>query len=333
MWLPKYVFWSPQSLILDITNNCNLRCIMCRTQLLKEKSITWNYLDFLTATKNFSPRGVALGGTGEPFMNKELGSMIENLYDRGIKVTVNTNGTLLGNVGNWLKKVNLFKISLDACTPESYKLIRGDGDFREIISNIKKIREQEISVRLEYVVMSINYKEIKEFIQFAKGLKVNGVFFRLFQGTNLPKDPEIDFCYIPTLKEELLIAKQTAKKLKIRSNLPDLCQKLDYIKRRYSGEKIIDNRRDHICLLPWLQFFIRADGETAPCCQLLELEDLSTGNVFETNNIWNSDKMKKLRNLFLYKKNYDIFSSCQDCEFLDWRQLLKWTKLVPRWFI
>ena len=179
--------------------------------------------------------------------------------------------------------------------------------------------------------MSVNCKQITDFIVFAKSLDV-GVFFRLFRGSKLPYNPKFDFYNIPELEKKLLNARRMAKRLKVKSNLPDLCKKLDYIKQIYSREKVTDDRKKHVCLLPWVQLFVRVDGETSPCCDLLEISNYSTGNIFKTKNVWNSDSMIKLRKIFLKKKNYEKFESCKECEFLYWKQLLKWTKLVPRWF-
>lgn len=332
MWLPKKAFWSPQNLLLDLTNNCNLRCIMCRVQELKKESYSWSYLDFLNVMNGFSPRSVSLGVTGEVYLNKNLGSIIAYLNNKGIKSIINTNGTLIDKTDNWITKTNLFKISLDACTPEMYKLIRGTDDFEKIVLNIKKLRKLKASVRLEYVIMSVNYKQISNFIKFAKSLDV-GVFFRLFRGNKLPSNPDFDFYNAPELEKELLNAKRTAERLKVKSNLPDLCKKLNYIQQLYSKEEIIDNRRKHVCLLPWVQLFVRTDGETSPCCDLLEISNYSVGNIFKTENVWNSDLMIELRKIFLEKKNYEIFEPCKECEFLYWKQLLKWINLIPGWFV
>ncbi len=332
MWLPKKVFWSPQNIILDITNNCNLKCIMCRPQLLKERSISWSFIDFLVATKNFSPRSIAIGGTGEPLLNKNLGDMVEHLKNREIKPIINTNGTLLNTVGDWIQKVNLIKISLDAPNNTTYKTIRGNDEFPNIINNIQKIvKLQKPLIRLEFVVMSTNYREMSEMIKLVHDLKVEGVFFRLYQGMELPETSDTEFRKVPIIKQKLREAYHLGKILHVKSNLPDLIKKLDYIECRYSRKEIRDNRRKHVCLLPWFQLFIRVDGEISPCCDLLETSHKSIGNIFTDKNIWNSDKMKDLRILFATKTNYNLYKSCQTCEYLDWKQILKWIKLVPSW--
>ena len=280
MWIPKRVWWSPLSMITDFTNKCNSNCIMCRTQLLKKEELSWSYSNFLTVMNNFHPRSVALGGTGEIYLNKNLGQAVIYLNNKGIKSIVNTNGILIDSTKDWIKKVDLFKISLDACTPELYKTIRRNNNFEKIISNIRELRKLKIPVRLEYVIMSINYKQMSHFIKFAKSLDVD-VFFRLFQGNKLPDNPNFDFYDVPKLNDELIVATLIAKKLGVTSNLPDLCKKLRYIKQVYAKEKIVDDREKHVCLLPWLQFFVRVDGETSPCCNLLELSGVSTGNIFK----------------------------------------------------
>jgi len=306
---------------------------MCRPQLLKRNNISWSFTDFLVATEHFSPRSASLGGTGEPFLNKNLGEIVEHLSSKEIKPIVNTNGTLLNSAGSWLQKVHLIKVSLDAANEKTYEIIRKNTNFLEILSNIRKIVNLKVCrVRLEYVVMSTNYKELTDFVQLTKELAVEGAFFRLYQGMDLPEDLDRKFREVPEIERELRRANREAKSLNVKSNLPDLCKKFDYIRSRYARTKVDDERKRHTCLLPWSQLFIRADGEVSPCCDLLEIGHKSVGNVFKDKNVWNSTKMKDLRTIFRERKNYDLYETCQSCEFLDWRQILKWTKLVPRWF-
>jgi len=332
MWLPKKVFWSPQSLILDITNNCNLHCIMCRPQNLKKESFSWNYLDFLYITNQFAPRSVSIGVTGEPLLNTYLGSMIKRMYNKRVKIILNTNGTLLKNSSEWINQVNLLKLSIDSNNETIYKKIRRNNNFVELIDSIKKIsRSKKPKIRLEYVVMSTNYREMSDFIKFCKELNVT-CFFRLLEKLQLPDQDIKNFTNVPNIESEFNKALVVAKKLNVQTNLPNLCKKIQYIKQIYTGEKITDNRRNHICLLPWTQLFVRADGETGPCCNLLDISGFSMGNIFKTENIWNSQKMMELRKLFLQKRNYDVFPTCAKCEYLYWKQLLIWTNLVPGWF-
>lgn len=330
-FLPKKVFWSPQNIMLDPTNNCNLQCIMCRLHLLKKKSLSWNYLDFLYVSKQFSPRSISIGATGEPLLNKYVPSMIQNLYEREIKITLNTNGVLLRDVvGEWLNKLDLIKISIDASEDETYREIRCNENFSQLVDTVKKITVLEKpKIRFEYVILSQNYNQIPDFIKFCHNLHVT-CFFRLFEGQQLPNIEQ--FTFIPEIESKLKLARDVAKNLNVQTNLPNLCQKIPYIKQLYLAEKIVDNRRKHICLLPWLQLFVRVDGETAPCCNLLENGMCSTGNIFQNPNVWNSQKMINLRKIFLKKKNYDLFQPCSHCEFMYWKQLISWTKLIPGWF-
>ena len=331
--LPKIVFWQPQNMMIDPTNNCNLHCIMCRTQKLKQNTISWSYLDFLYATKSFSPRSISLGATGEPLLNNHIKSMINNLHKRRIKVTLNTNGTLLQKLGDdWLHQLSLIKISIDSPSEETYTIIRQNKNFQQLLDTIKKISFfKKPKIRLEYVVMSTNYHEMPNFIKLCKTLNVS-CFFRLFEGLQQPSQTIEKLANVPEIGEELYKALLVADALNVQTNLRNLCRKLPYIKQYYLRNPIIDDRRKHICLLPWLQLFIRVDGETSPCCNLLENGKYSTGNIFQTHDIWNSQTMQNLREIFLQKKNYDLFAPCSRCEYMDWKQLISWTRLIPGWF-
>ena len=331
--LPKRVFWSPQNLVLDVTNNCNLRCIMCLPQLLKQESKSMTFSEFLTATKDFSPRSVSIGATGEPLLNRNLGAMVKHLHERGTKIIITTNGTLVNKVADWIQLVDVLRVSIDACTEETYETIRRSDEFEGLVSNIREIvLLGRPLIRFEYIIMSVNYEEMAQFIGFCRDLNVEGAFFRLFQELQLPEESVERLSNVPKIQQEIMRALRSAEMLKVRTNLQDLSTKLTYIKQRYAREQITDDRRKHICLLPWLQLFVRVDGEAGPCCDLLEVSNVSVGNIFQDEHVWNSNKMKEVREIFVKKRNYDLYLSCQSCEFSGWKQLLKWTALMPRWF-
>ncbi len=335
MILPTKLFWSPQSIIMDPTNNCNYSCLMCRVQTQKtQKDAEWTFNEYLTTIKNFKPRSVAVGATGEPLLCRDIDKIVMNLKKRKHMVILNTNASLLDKNIDWVANVDLMKISLDAYTPEKYKLIRGREDFFRVINNVREIVNRGLSkVRFEYVVMSNNYEEMAEFVKFTHDVGADGAFFRLYQGLNLPDALNEELSNVPNILVELDRALKVANELGVLTNLKDLCGKQEYIIQKYEDpNQVKDDRNKHVCLLPWLQLFIRADGETSFCCSLLEINDISLGNVFTQENVWNSPTAIKLRIRFLRKENYKLFDPCKSCEYIGWRQLIKWINLVPSWW-
>ena len=335
MILPTKPFWGPQSIIMDPTNNCNYSCLMCRVQSQKTiKDTEWTIQDYFTAMMNFKPRSVAVGATGEPLLCRDIDKIVSDLKRRKHMVILNTNASLLDKNIDWVANVDLMKISLDAYTPERYKMIRGREDFSRVINSVREIVNRRLSqVRFEYVVMSNNYEEMAEFVKFTHDVGADGAFFRLYQGFDLPDELNEELSNVPNIRVELERALKVANKLGVLTNLKDLCTKQDYITQRYENPyQITDDRTKHVCLLPWLQLFIRVDGESSFCCGLLEINNVSIGNVFTQENVWNSKAAIELRKIFLRKENYNLYDPCKSCEYLGWKQLIKWINLVPSWW-
>jgi len=331
MILPTKIFWSPQNMIIDPSDVCNYQCIMCRCQQDKStQNIIWSFEDYKKAMKNFKPKIVAVGATGEPLLCPDADKIVTDLKQRRCKVILNTNASLLGDNLDWVSSLDLMKVSLDTCEEKLYKFIRG-GDLKALTENLREVIERKLcKVRFEYVVMSNNYKQMSEFIEFTSDIGADGAFFRLYEGYDLGDELNEELSNVPFIVEEIKRALDTSTKLGVQSNLKDLYGKQDYVVQRYTATNLIkDNRKNSTCLLPWLQLYIRADGEASPCCGLLELDNVSIGNVFSDENVWNSDKAINLRKDFLKKANYSKYQTCKTCEYIDWKQLLKWAALSP----
>ena len=106
---------------------------------------------------------------GEPFIEKRIYALIENLNYYGIEVTINTNGTIINKdlkeilLKNQIQQIT---ISLDGGTREDNDSIRGEGVFDVVCNNIRLlnefISEQSIDVKINIatVLTRKNYRNI-----------------------------------------------------------------------------------------------------------------------------------------------------------------------------
>lgn len=325
------VFWSPLNIVTDVNNICNLQCIMCHPQLVKKENKSWSFDNFKFVLKDFNPRSVVLGASGEPLLNSDLKYMADFSKNKGFKNILSTNGIMLKQNLEWISKsVDVLKLSLDASTDNTYRKIRQNPNFHKILESLKIIDSPE--VRLEFVIMSQNYKELESFVKLAKLYHIRYVFFRILNSEGLPEETIKSLTNVPNLQDEIEKAYSKAKELKIKTNLKDLLDNIGNVVNHYRNLPIEDSRRDHVCLLPWVQLYVSVNGECSCCCNLTEMGKISTGNIFKGENVWNGKKMQNLRKLFSSRKNYDTFKECSECEYLSFSRLLTWTRLVPNWF-
>jgi wyosine [tRNA(Phe)-imidazoG37] synthetase (radical SAM superfamily) len=125
--------------LLPLKNKvCNFNCIYCECGWTDLKSFDINYFDSKEviaaiekrfkqlANDNTHIDSITFAGNGEPTMHPQFVTIIDatielrNLYLPGIKITVLSNATLLGNrsVFDSLKKVDLKVMKLDAGTTD-----------------------------------------------------------------------------------------------------------------------------------------------------------------------------------------------------------------------
>lgn len=181
----------PRMLELELSNTCNLECVMCIGEL--SSSIRKNrehlppihspYDDaFVEQLEEFIPhlKELRFNG-GEPFLINtvyEIFKKVEKL-NPGLKITIATNGTVLNNkVKEWLNKLNIhINFSLDSLTPSIYESIRVNAKFERVIEHFKfyhtycKTNKRTLCVMVN--PMRNNWHEMPDFIRFVNSHNVN----------------------------------------------------------------------------------------------------------------------------------------------------------------
>jgi len=135
----------PTNLTVCLTYRCNLKCSMCR-QWRRDQDIpdnrTWydrhrelplsTWVSLLDQVAPFRPWLYVTGG--EPLISPNFKEFVQEAHKRGLKVHLQTNGTLLAGVAEFLVKAGVLtvSVSLDG-PPEVDDAIRGvKGTFRRL---------------------------------------------------------------------------------------------------------------------------------------------------------------------------------------------------------
>ena len=135
---PPSVYW------LDITRECNLRCVMCpQSKGLKPLSpkmpldLFKRIIDDVCESRPL----VKLYMTGEPLLHEDLFEMIDYASAAGCRTGVHTNGTLLtADVSERILSSGLsfLSFSFDGCSPQVYEQLRPPAKFEQVESNIHR---------------------------------------------------------------------------------------------------------------------------------------------------------------------------------------------------
>lgn len=179
----------PTMMEFQLTNKCNLECVMCdgflssaiRANREKLPSIPEKYDDaFVIQLEEFIPhlKSTTFSG-GEPFLIK----IYYQIWDRiavlnpSCDVNVITNGTIYNSRVEDVLNKNRFNItiSLDSPNKTTYEKIRKGADFDLVIQNAKKFntycRSKGTRFNFNFCPMTNNWEELPAFIQLANEME------------------------------------------------------------------------------------------------------------------------------------------------------------------
>ncbi|MFH1607981.1 MAG: radical SAM protein [archaeon] len=183
---PIYVRFKP-------TNKCNHHCSFCsydpsegdvgvRDKLNRIDEIPIKkILEILDDFKEMGVKAITFSGGGEPLVHPHIEEAIQKTFDNGIKLSMITNGQeLRGRKAIVLTNANWVRVSANACTPESFSLIRGVPEkcFYELSENIRnfaKMKRKECEFGINYVVQKENADQVYDSVKYFKDLGVNHI--------------------------------------------------------------------------------------------------------------------------------------------------------------
>ncbi|MFN7106203.1 MAG: radical SAM protein, partial [Pyrobaculum sp.] len=167
----------------NITRRCNLRCVHCYIDAGVETVEELSTREALDVVDQMAEVGVPLilFTGGEPLARRDFFEIAQYAKDRGIKLVLSTNGTLITpEVAKWLKEVGFVYVgvSLDSVRKEFHDQFRGaSGSFASAITGIKNALNVGLDVGLRFVITAKNIHEVGEYIDFAASLGVKRVTF------------------------------------------------------------------------------------------------------------------------------------------------------------
>jgi MoaA/NifB/PqqE/SkfB family radical SAM enzyme len=188
----------PSKIDFELSNECNLECIMCRGEFSsairknREKlpPIQTVYdATFIEQLEEFIPHlshSHFLGG--EPFLIPIYLEIWERMIqlNPGIRISIQTNGTILTErIKGILAKASFeIAVSIDSIDKENYEQIRKNGNFDKVMENIRFFRDycsaRNTAFHLSYCPMVQNWHELPEVVALANKLDCPVFFNTVF---------------------------------------------------------------------------------------------------------------------------------------------------------
>jgi MoaA/NifB/PqqE/SkfB family radical SAM enzyme len=173
----------PRELDITITTRCNLRCIMCDIHELSDYIIDDKMYIYIKNTLPYLENIIWKGG--EVFLYNKFYEFINLASQYNVRQTIITNGLLLTD--DYVKLIAQYQIelviSIDATDKKTYEKIREGANFNVLINNLKILEKYYgqnnlFKYKMAVVVMSINYNQIEQLINFAILHKFESIHFQ-----------------------------------------------------------------------------------------------------------------------------------------------------------
>ena len=288
----------PFNLIIETSNFCNARCVMCPYRIMKrpkkimDEAVFNKILDRLKKER-LPINKVFFSGMGEPLSDRHLIGRIAAVKKLGISVRLYTNASFLtAKISRRLVelKVDEMNISFNGASPEEYQQIMG-LNFNKTVANIntlleikRKAHSLKPSIQISSIVINDNKRTIRKHIQNWED-KVDSVTVSL--------------------------AHQWGGGVGISSQF-----------------QTISSRRIYPCRSLWHTFVIDSRGNFVLCCRDYESRYI-LGNVNSHSfaDIQKSKTLKHFRHLHLQYSPKKLPPMCRKCNF-PYQEGVEW--LMPR---
>jgi len=304
-----------RSIDLEPVAKCNLECPFCQVPGWHRAYETSSMgIELFEKIIDQFPKlkHIKLQGMGEPFLNKDLTSMIRIAGAKNIKTTILTNGTLLNKelcVEVLESKLTKLCFSFDGATKKTYESLRVGASYETVVNNIRnicKLRNKghyKTSIHMRCLISNqMVLDEFVELVQLASDIGVDVLnisnelkIWKIKNKITYPmKTLAVDS--FENYKSMINKADKKARKLKLNLNI----------------EQSNKHKQSYPCYTPWNTLFISVEGKIVPCSNIGNPDTWCMGNLNENeiHKIWNSELYAKLRKSI---KLGQIPSFCSTC--------------------
>lgn len=145
----------PEKLYLDITEDCNLYCRMCRDELsIRSKTMDMDLFKYVVDETSPYVKSYSLFNWGEPLLVKDFKERVIYLNKRkcaNATIDISTNGMLLSNeMINFLKEQEVIvTVSFDGADKSTFEYIRRGANFERICTNLKRLADKYEGVQIQ----------------------------------------------------------------------------------------------------------------------------------------------------------------------------------------
>lgn len=299
----------PRRLVFELTNACNLNCVMCGRNAASFKKTAFDMQTFYS----FEPlmdivEEVTLMGWGEPTIHPNFIEMLQVIHKHSARKYFCTNGMNLHKIKQALFdcEVDVFAVSIDGATQESNAKIRRGSDLGFITQNLKEIVQERKRrnvlypyINFVFCAMRSNLHELPDLVRLAGEIgieEVKVVYLTVFSDDVLN---ESLWGYEDEVKQVFEEALKIGEELNVTLKLPHIC-----------GTDPAGEKKHKDCYVAWRDFFLGSDGFVRPCMST-PLQFFQYDRTRDFKSLWNAPEYQEFRTKVNDEQAMD--SACARC--------------------
>jgi Fe-coproporphyrin III synthase len=317
--------WKVDALWWIITGLCNLKCKHCYLESPHQKYKQLPFDKCVEVIRQAQEAGIQkifITG-GEPFFRKDMLSIIDLIYNHGLKIVgIETNATLIDEniITSIHDKEIIWHVSYDGY--KCHENLRGVlGAEKKTIAAIKKLKQAGFKVAINTALSLSNAQTLLQTYRVLKKLHIDS--WQIFPIVNIGNAKTMQ-------TEKLSFVQEGECYLKVFNWWLD-----DNKPFALSLRGVLTNKREMDGNLPKIQYIceyfrstvtLMPDGMLIPCCRYIECSDImqEMKNIFLRSIKEQTQKstLKQIKNTTIQELlSYDNNKNCRNCDLLDACQL------------
>lgn len=296
---------------MTLTNQCNHRCPLCTSrEYLDDRTMSaTDAKRVISELAELGAKAIGFGGGGDPTCHPNLAEIICYSAERGLEVSLTTNGQLLNSdiIEASIRHCTWIRVSLDADSPATYKKTHGmDANaYARVIENIaalvaeKRRTGSKVTLGNTYLVgphtLSGAFQATAKVRELGMDYMRLRPFFEWDQNVAEPGSSEPDsfgrirpsraYSAKQAFQDEMIIELARCESLTNDSFLAS------YPKDRALAPGEHPTRLHKLCYIHHFQIVISADLNVYPCCMLEDNSKYSMGSLRNqsVSDLWYSD--------------------------------------------
>jgi radical SAM protein with 4Fe4S-binding SPASM domain len=153
------------SIGIGITNDCNLGCPHCYRPQGRLHQLGLDEIRSICERLDVASFNM---GTGESWLHPQFPQVVEYLSERGIKMSMASNGYSLNEMPvALLRQFHDVEVSVDFATPQGQDAFRGEGNWACVMEAIDRCHANSVEVTILTTLMNINWDQMDGLVEIA----------------------------------------------------------------------------------------------------------------------------------------------------------------------